>query len=516
MTEEELIGTLEIRSDSKDQNMKQFFSMKLQSKKGIACSCFLFFVLLECFLIWHYEGWYAFDETYHISSSNPEFYQSSLYFRAPYINGSIRLLSAVLGQSYFVYKLIPLFFSMISAVCLLYVVYQMTEHRYSILCFTFVFCFQNVLMYNHLYIRQYVVYEAFLSSFAFVFCRLSRETVRSKRVLLYLLYVTAALGITVAESFYSLSRMLTFFALFALLANEILKRIVPRIKGKRYFIILLAGIGVLLLLAELVLVMCKKGAWDISFINAYLDRENYPYLDHPYFTRHFYREGIGIVAGVALFSWQLLHRDTYEDNRIGIWCLGVVPFLVFNMTYYDCFPMRIYAAYYPVFILLGVLGFDGLNKRILSAAGAVCSAILIVAESQPDVKWSEYIRVPYIINETNFNDYGSLVSAADDAIESGRKCICIWSNDHQKAAFVLDAEETIGIDDSINQLNGYTREYFMDMLERMQTTEEPYVLLVGTHCDITLDEIVPEFLETLRDTYPYEEYERKAYLFYIN
>ena len=144
------------------------------------------------------------------------------------------------------------------------------------------------------------------------------------------------------------------------------------------------------------------------------------------------------------------------------------------------------------------------------------SSIIVILKPQAETDLIEYIRAPYIWNETNFNDYGGLIMETRKAMDEGRKCICIWSNEHEKAAFAMDAEYTIALADSVNVLNGYTKEDFYALLNYLQNTEEPYVLMIGTHCDWKLDDISEDFLDILFSEYPYSEYERRAYLFYIN
>lgn len=499
------------------KNLKQLLRETVCNKKLITYICFAFFVMWRIILIVQYEGWYAYDEIYHISSSNQQFYFSSEYFYAPYINMTIHFLSRVLGKAYYVYKLIPFCLSLVSIGLLLYVLYHLSEHIYSIIFFTFTICFHSIIIYNHLYIRTYVVDEAVLSLFVFLFYIISKEKVKWKKIILYIIYISTALGLTLMEVADWSSCAVTFFGLLALLLNAIFKKILPGLKKKKYFKYLILGSGIFLVLVECILIMFKSGVLESSLVTAVTSGIGYAYRGYPYFTRHFYIGGIGLLISVIALGYYIIKFvSDYSDNIIGIYCLGVIPFLCFNMVYYDCFPMRVYASYFPVFILLAFLFIDKLPVKFYSYLFAVTTAFLAVYESQPDMDWKVFLRAPYIVNETYFNDYGSLVEEANAEIQNGRHCICIWANEHHKAAFDVDAEEVIAFENSINQSNGYTEADLTEILQRLQSKEESYVVLVGPHCDYRSYLVMPEFMNTLFENYPYQKYEKDAYLFYIN
>ena len=161
----------------------------MTNKKTMAFGCYFFFVIWRIILIAHYEGWYAFDETYHISSSNAEFYKISLYDRAVYINDIIRWLSEYIGKSYYVYKLIPFVLSGISFGALLYVLYHVVTHTYSIVIFTFIISFHGVIIYNHLYIREYIWDEAVWSVLVFLLYKMQQQGQQIKRIGFCILYI---------------------------------------------------------------------------------------------------------------------------------------------------------------------------------------------------------------------------------------------------------------------------------------------------------------------------------------
>lgn len=484
----------------------------------VTYACYFFFVLWRIALIIHYEGWYAFDETYHISSSNNAFYFSSQYDTATYINSIIHWLSNVIGRSYYVYKLIPLLLSILSMGALFYVLYHLASHTYSIIVFAFICCFHGVIIFNHLYIREYIWDEAILSGLVFLFYRMYVAQKLYIRISLYLLYIALATGLVILQSGYWIALAIAVFGCFAFILNIVLKKYLQRLKRSKHIYGITALVIFLFIIIEIIIVTYRTGAISIplpDFVSRLMNL--YDYWGHAYFTRNFYRSGIGLVIGVAAYGYYLLKNiNNYSNNIIGIYCLGVIPFICFNMIWFDCFPMRVYASYFPIFVLIAVLGFDTFPNRIPYRCIIAVLSIIVVLKPQAETNLIEYIKVPYIWNETNFNDYGGLIRETQQAMKEGRKCVCIWSNEHEEAAFVMNADYTIALANSINILNEYTKEDLYTLLKYFQDTNESYVLMIGTHCDWKLNDITEDFLDTLFTLYPYSEYERRAYLFYIN
>lgn len=489
------------------------------NRKAVAWGSLIFFVVWRAFLIVHYEGWYAFDEMYHISSSNEEFFYLSQYTRAPYINNMIRLLSEVFGKSYYVYKLIPFLLSIVSVGVLLCVLYHLTTHTYSIIVFIFIICFHSVIIFNHLYIREYIWDEAVLSTLVLLLYLLSRAEALSGRIVLYILYICLSMSLMVMQqSSHWISLAVAVFGICAIVINGVLSKILPGLKKQQYKMIIFISIIIIFLVSEVLLIALRSGVIELPFSSNVINMiKKYEYQGYPYFTRNFYRGGIGLLIGVMAYGYYLVrYVDDYSNNIIGIYCLGVSPFIIYNMIWFDCFPMRIYASYLPVLVLVAVLGFDLFPNRIIYKCLIAGFCMLMIIKPQSGMHLKEYIRVPYIYNETNFNNYGGLVEETQNAIEDGRRCICIWSNEHQEAAFEIDAEYTIALENSINVANGYTRQDMDNLLRYLKNKNESYVLMIGPHCDWKIGVLREGFLEELITLYPYNKYDKNAYIFYIN
>lgn len=487
-------------------------------KKKITYACFIFFIIWRAVLIIHYNGWYAFDETYHLSSSNPEFYYTSKYAYAPYLNFIIHILSSVFGKSYYVFKFIPFSLSVISAGMLLYVIYRLAEHIQSIVMFMFIMCFHSIIIFNHMYIRSYVFDELVFSVLIFLFYQMSQTKCLRVRAVIIVLYVIVALSLAWLCPADLTDKAIAVFGVLALILNSILDKIIPRLRGKRYIRWIICVFFLLAIGVEGLIIAYRSGKVAISLpeeiANMFFP---YGYSNYPWFTQNFYMGGIGLTIGIILYGYYIIcKKEDYSDNVIGIYCLAMLPFIVYNMVYYDCFPMRVYASYLPALVLAAVLGLDRLPARNPYRFLILCLALLAVVKAQAGVGIIQFFREPYIYKETNFNNYGEQIKDAEEAVKNGRICIAIWSNEHQKAAFELPAEYVIAMEDSTNVPNGYTEEDLNILLEYLLQTDEPHVLLVGTHCYWRLDALSENFLATLGSLYPYRIYEKDAYLFYIN
>lgn len=291
----------------------------------------------------------------------------------------------------------------------------------------------------------------------------------------------------------------------------------------------------------------------------------------PRFSTYFIKQGVLFTIGAFGYGYFLFKKELKKET-LGIYTLAFLPFLAYNMMYFDVGPFRSYASFLPMLVLITVLWLDHFSscryyrmaagiavaatvlfsyryigtpedlieffitpqiyiyililvallwpghisvRRLCYLAAGIAAAAVICSNS---VDITGFYKVPYIYNETMLDNYGSMISQAQNAIAGGRKCIALWWFEHQMRTFELDIETEYAISttDSINRLHGYTEEDLLELLEYLNTTREPYVLLLGNHSDWYLDPITPEFRATLLERYPYDEYTDKGYLFYIN
>ena len=209
---------------------------------------------------------------------------------------------------------------------------------------------------------------------------------------------------------------------------------------------------------------------------------------------------------------------------IGIYSLALLPFLAYNMLYFDRAYFRSYVAYLPILIFIAVLWLDSFKDtaryRCISAIAVLITVLFSNTGllQNPVRTMAVFYQHPYIYNETYFTDYEGLIIQARQDIADGRKCISIWPNMHQQAAFELDDEYSIALEDSRNVSLGYTEADIQSILTYLSETDDQYILLIGTHADGRLNAMNLEIMESLRETYPYTTYgdTRKGYLFYVN
>ena len=127
----------------------------LNSLENQRKNCYYFIYYIYAFFslsfIIRFNGYFAHDELYHLAASNAVFFAVSRYNRAPYLNLTIHFLSSVFGQNYFIYKLIPYVLGLISFSIFLYLIYHLSEHTYSIICFAFLMCTQPLDRQSHVH-----------------------------------------------------------------------------------------------------------------------------------------------------------------------------------------------------------------------------------------------------------------------------------------------------------------------------------------------------------------------------
>ena len=247
-------------------------------------------------------------------------------------------------------------------------------------------------------------------------------------------------------------------------------------------------------------------------------------IEAPVFTLYFATQNLLLSVGLLGCGYLLIKGKYKEDNRTGIYMLALLPFIAYNMLYFDQSIFRVYAAYLPVLIFTAVLWLDHFDDTRIYRCASLAATVLTVLMSAPGYmqnpfkNFVSFYECPNLYHENVFNDYGGMIEQARSDIAAGRKCISLWPNMHQQAAFELDDEYTLAFEGSYNDWLGYTKEDIEPLLSYLARTEEPYVLLVSYHTDSRLNRLDPDILDSLRESYPYKTYgiDRPAYLFYIN
>lgn len=513
---------------------------KLKSLNPIAKTAletFIFFLIWQALLIVRYRGMYSFDELYHISSSDAYFHSISEYDRAPYLNWTVRFLASVLGRHFYTYKLIPFVLSLISIGSLLYLSSKLFQHTYNIILFTLLCAGHQVLIFNHLYVRMYIWDEAVISLLAVIMYRLSQVTPIYKKIGLHILYLALSAFLYMMQPREGTSASVFYVGIGALCLNYLGRYLIPWLKKKKLLIPVLCMSVPLMLGATYIFALLRKEEIRpnapyqyeklTTLFQLFADHPAIPNVVSPIFTSYFICNNLLLLVGMIGYGYLLLKDKYKENNMTGIYSLALLPFIAYNMLYFDRYLFRTYAAFLPILIFIVLLWMDSFQDTKRYKYIALAAVLITILFSQPETNknpfigpirdWIFFVKYPNLTWETVFNEYGALITQAQQDIDEGRKCISIWRGTTQQYAFELDGDYPIPLENDVNVPYGYTAEDVDKLLSYLAETQEPYVLLISFHVNWSLDELVPGIMESLCETYPYKHYgSNDAYLFYIN
>lgn len=490
------------------------------NRKKITFFLFVGYALFSLMFLIRFAGYYGYDEMYHVSAADADFFAATNYKRAPYLNLMIRGLTVVFGRNHYVYKLIPYGLGLISFSCFLYLVYRLTEHTYSIACFALIMCTHSLLILNHMYIRMYVCDEAVIAVLALILFLIAQVSSRSIRIVLYFLYFAAASVLWLFQPAESSSFAVLATGIAAFIINYAGVRIIPYLRERKRLIPTLIVCGIILIVVMAGVVAIRLSLIPCpGFLSKIVVNRHGAGISQPVFIGYFLTKGIFLTIGMIGFGRLLLTKEI-KNNLLGIYLLGLLPLIAYCVLYFDQRLFRVFAAFLPVLIFVTVLWLDqfpAAKKNIVRIVGVAALTSLF---SYPRITMHviEFYKLPYSVGEHSFDNYGGLLAQASQEIQNGRKCFCIWANKHVEAAFADFAwDADLCIDDDLNNRNAYTEEDFQEILDYFKTTQEPYVLVVGANSARKIDYwITPDFMNTLRAEYSYVEYPQDAYLFYIN
>lgn len=500
--------------------MPQYFNQLENNRKKVCVISFFVFALWMLLFIVRFNGYYAHDELYHVSAGNSEFFATSRYTRAPYLNLAIHFLSSVFGKNYYVYKSVPFILSLISMGIFLYLLNQIALHTYSIICFACLMCTHSLLIVNHMFVRMYICDEAVIAILALILYQLTHVGSALLRIALHILYFVSAFFLYLFYHYESSALAVLGVGVMAWILNYIGIILVPYLKKKRCVPIALISCAFLIISMLLYIIAIRTGTVSCpGFLSRAMVYHYTIDIVEPVFTGYFLTKGIFLTIGLIGFGYVLLKKDL-KHNLLGIYLLGLLPFLAYNILYFDQRLFRAFASFLPVIIFITILWLDQFpvtKKSIYRLAGVtVLTALFSYPRATMHIK--EFYTLPYSVGEITFDDYGSLVNQAAHEISNGKKCISIWVNDHAEAAFNdLDCEVSYCLEDDLNNQYAYTEQDLLDFLTYLDNLTEPYILVVAPDCARKISaRITPQFMNTLCEQYSYTEYLQDSYLFYIN
>lgn len=495
--------------------------MKKKSISGFCNRNILSVFLLLSFIVWqiilivHYEGWYHFDELYHIASSNPAFEAVSKYHRAPPLNWMIKNLSDVLGNNYYVYKLVPLLLSSVVMGVVLFLTNKLTCHKITLFVVTLIMSFQSLMLCYHFYIRFYLWNEMIVAILALLLYLRARASKIYVRILLDLIYFFCArftYSLHPAEESY----LAVYVAgIVAWGVNLISPYLFPWLRRRRLERWLILATGLVILFLEIYIMALKNGKVDAPVIWERFAGLGNIAPTYFYMPSYFLKEGLLFSIALAFFG-AIVMRGELDNGMTGIYMLALLPLLAYCVFFSDFYMLRGMVPFIPMMILVVAFWFDRWPGTKFSTGIMILATFLTIWISYPNLDVIGFFKEPDIQMEFNMHDYGSLVRNAQEEIQNGRKCIAVWANESQEACFDIDAEYSFAINDSINNPRDITKEDMAKLYEFLMSTDEPYILLVGPHTDFRIDEILPGFMYGMKANFPYNEYKHYEFIIYIN
>ena len=500
--------------------MHKYLALLEENRKKISVISFMIFALWMLLFLVRFNGYYDHDELYHISAGNSDFFVISRYERAPYLNLTIHFLSSVFGRSYYVYKSVPFVLGLISMGIFLYLLNKMAQHTYSIVCFSFIMCSHSLLILNHMYIRMYICDEAMIAILALILYKLAHVNSILLRITLHIVYFITSVFLYLFQPSESSALAVLGVGIMAWVLNYIGIKLIPYLKKKGWLPIAFILCGILFIATLLYIIAIRTGTVPCpGFLSRAMVYHYTIDIVEPVFTGYFLTKGIFLTIGLIGFGYVLVKKDL-QNNLLGIYLLGLLPFLAYNLLYFDQRLFRAFASYLPVIIFVTILWLDQFPATLKNIYRLVGVTVLTALFSYPRATMhiKEFYTTPYSVGEIELDDHGSLVSQAMQEVSNGRKCICIWVSDHTKAIFdELSWEAAFCLEDDLNHVYEYTEQDTADFLNYLDSLTEPYILVVGPDCARKIDgRITPEFMDTLRERYSYHEYIQDSYLFYIN
>lgn len=476
----------------------------------------IFFCAWQIALIMHYEGWYHFDELYHIAGANAAFEAVSKYHRAPQLNWLIKIFTGIFGNSYYVYKLVPLLLSTFTMGIILFLTGKLTKNRLMLFVVTLLMSFQSLMLCYHIYIRFYLWNEAVVALLALLLYlrpKLSKTFIR--------IFIDGVYFFVAAFTYFLHSSEESYLAVLmtgvgAWIVNLIGPYLFPWLQKKRLLRRMVAvGICLLLLFVELYIMAIRNGKIEAPGIWGRFGSLGLIAPTYFYIPLYFLKEGL--LFTIALFAFGfIIVREKVDNGVIGIYMLALLPLLAYCILFSNLHILRGLVPFIPMMVLVLAFWLDRWVKTPLQVVITLSATILTIWVSYPQLNVIQFFKEPDILMEFNMHDYGSLVAKAQEEICNGRKCIAVWANESQEACFDIDAEYSFAINDSVNNRRDITEEDIIGLYVYLMNTKEKYILLVGPHTDFRIDEIMPGFMYGMKANFPYDEYKHYEFIIYIN
>ncbi len=438
------------------------------------------YLIIRIIIMIRYKGYYFTDEFYFLAEGNPNYF--STYNRAPYIAALVKLFTNLFGNQYYAVKAVPLFFGIVSFACVMYLAYNLYQHSISILLAGILMSFHALFIFNDFYVRMYSFQEMELLILAVILYRVMKSKKKSSKVIWMLFGFVIAYSVNYLTE--DISGQIPFIsylcAIMYIIAGE---RIYAFFKDRKGIKAGLAGAGILLFFLEGFIILIKNKVIIINMddINSQFIRgiyrlvtefriENTAFLIKYLFVNSFFIVVSFILAGI----WMIKKgkREVFP-----IFLLSAIPLSGFVALLYNCRIVRTFIGYVAVMVVVVVLFWDYLMEKKKYALGIVFMCFITIAASPVDLTWNRFSEQLYLYHEIFFCDYEQLMQDTYLYKEEGKQVIALFGGEQVLAYFEFIPDINLCVWDN-NQKFNYSNEELIEKLEKIESDEEQYVLIM--------------------------------------
>lgn len=496
-----------------------------QIEKRTVIIMYVVYVLWTLAIAWHFSGQYAIDEFFHLSATDKTFFETTVYNRAPYLNGIIRFFASVFGRGLVGHKLISCILGIVSTSVYFFLFYKSAKHVYSLCCFMFVMSTHSLLIANHSYIRMYVFDECVIALLCLILYIYARTNKLWKKILLNALYFACSIILYLFQKTEQSSMAVALVGIAAWIIFMIGPWIIEKLKERRIIIPAVAMILIMIIGIIIYMGLIRRGIIPHpSFLGPFF-MEHVKEPQFPIFRDYFMTRGAFLSLGLVGFGYYLIKRP--KNYLLSIYACAVLPFIAYQAIYFDQLMFRTFAPYIPAMIFGLLLWIDSfVNKKVFYTCITGISVITVLF-SYPgtysyrgfDINVREFYERLYT-DDLEFADYGLLLEEINEELSDGSRCMALWSNSHVNAALnYLPWDRTMYLQGDLSEYLEYTDKDFEDVLIFLEEQKEPYIFVIGPRCEHKINKWYnTTFMEVLKKEYEYKFYPEAmdAYIFYIN
>jgi hypothetical protein len=481
-------------------------TLKLNDKRNTLIACFIIYIIVNAILVICNYGAYSTDEFYSLGSANLAI--ETTYNQAPYINALVRGLSRTFGSSYYVFKMIPMTAGFVSYCCAMYLVIKLTKKPTTVVITSLAITFNALVMFNHLYIRNYVFAEAaYMLSMVFLYkysAQKDNKVVRYGYLLLFVIPNGIYYYFTNDSSGGALLA-LTVAVLLVIVLQNYLDKI---FRNKVFWVFTFLILGAI----ECLAILLKKQMIDYT---------SYGILDNIHSVISFYQTDIFVFVLYLMFAYLAvtvsivivivnsfrLHFKNKEILLLTVYT--IIPMIAYFMFMFNNSMLRCYASYVPAGFVIMAYVIDTSEKKIFKTVLVVLVGVNTIFTYYPFPNGIiEFWRDPMIRKEVYIRDYQDWIDEAKTAAEDGYTIVPMMTLLSEEYYFDFDTVESLTLLDEDNQTR-FTDEEIVAEFDRLMNSGDKYAVLIDT---LGRDALIRVGLyDVLKDKYQYTLYYDKWY-----